>query len=215
MSAPVAELRLASRRYGRHVAVVDVSLALRPGEIVGLLGRNGAGKTTILRLLAGLLSPSAGEVCWSSDSGDRFVAVHYFAGERTLPPDVRAGRWLRLWGARCGSINRPLGLLSRGARQRVGLEAVLAETRVPGLILLDEPWESLDPDAAAWLSDVLAARRAAGSAIMVSSHRLHELSELCNRCVFIADGRAVSEFPVDRSDPGDPSVALRSVFNRA
>jgi ABC-type multidrug transport system ATPase subunit len=215
MTAPVAELRLASTRYGRHFAVVDVSLALRAGEIVGLLGRNGAGKTTILRLMAGLLSPSAGEVCWSSDPQGCSVAVHYFAGERTLPPEVRAGRWLRLWGAPCSSTNRPLGLLSRGARQRVGLEAVLAETALPGLILLDEPWESLDPEASGWLSEVLAARRSSGNAILVSSHRLHELSELCNRCIFVAEGRVVSEFPVDRSGPGDPSVSLRTVFNRA
>jgi ABC-type multidrug transport system ATPase subunit len=214
MSAPVAELRFASRRYGRYVGVVDVSLTLRTGEIVGLIGRNGAGKTTILRLLAGLLRPSAGEVCWSSWAGRSSVAIHYFAGERTMPPDVRAGPWLRLWGAACSAPNRPVGLLSRGARQRIGLEAVLAE-RVPGLILLDEPWESLDPEAAFWLSEVLAARRESGSAVMVSSHRLHELGELCDRCILVADGRVVSEFPVDRSGRRDPSVALRDAFNRA
>jgi ABC-type multidrug transport system ATPase subunit len=214
MSAPVAELRLVSRRYGRYVAVTDVSLALRPGEIVGLIGRNGAGKTTILRILAGLLRPTAGEASWPSWPGRSPVAIRYFAGERTMPPQVRAGPWLRLWGAACSFPNRPVGLLSRGARQRIGLEAVLAES-VPGLILLDEPWDALDPEAAFWLSEVLAARRESGSAVMVSSHRLHELGEISDRCIFVADGRVVSEFPVDRASRCDPSVALKDAFNRA
>jgi ABC-2 type transport system ATP-binding protein len=157
-----------------------------PREIVGLIGPNGAGKTTLLRILLGLVSPTAGRVT-------RPVGpVAYFAGGQTLPPRARADRWTR-WvsrGAAAPRESRRIRTLSRGTRQMVGLEAVLA---MPGadLIILDEPWETLDPDASRWLTKTLSARREAGAGILVSSHRLHDLAGLCDRYAFLIEGRVV------------------------
>jgi ABC-type uncharacterized transport system ATPase subunit len=118
--------------------------------------------------------------------------VAYFAGGQTLPPRARADRW-SAWVSR-GSVkpreSRRVRTLSRGTRQMVGLEAVLA---MPGtnLIVLDEPWETLDPDASRWLTKTLASRRETGAGILVSSHRLHDLAGLCDRYAFLIEGRAV------------------------
>jgi ABC-type multidrug transport system ATPase subunit len=84
-----------------------------------------------------------------------------------------------------------LGLLSHGTRQRLGLEATLAGSSA--LLLLDEPWEHLDPDANEWLSHALFNQRRDGAAILISSHRLHDLAALCDRCVFLHEGRVVSQ----------------------
>ena len=84
-----------------------------------------------------------------------------------------------------------LGVLSRGSRQRLGLEAILAGSS--SLLLLDEPWEHLDPDANEWLSQALSNQRRGGAAILISSHRLHDLAALCDRCVFLQEGRVVSQ----------------------
>jgi ABC-2 type transport system ATP-binding protein len=174
------------KRYGKVQVLRGLDLEIQPCEIVGLIGPNGAGKTTFLRILLGLVSPTAGQVV-------RPVGpVAYFAGGQTLPPRARADRW-SAWVSR-GSLkpreSRRVRTLSRGTRQMVGLEAVLA---MPGtnLIVLDEPWETLDPDASRWLTKTLASRRETGAGILVSSHRLHDLAGLCDRYAFLIEGRAV------------------------
>jgi ABC-2 type transport system ATP-binding protein len=174
------------KRYGKVAVLRGLDLEVNSREIVGLIGPNGAGKTTLLRTLLGLVSPTSGRVV-------RPVGpVAYFAGGQTLPPRARADRW-SAWVSR-GSVkpreSRLVRTLSRGTRQMVGLEAVLA---MPGtdLIVLDEPWETLDPDASRWLTKTLEARRKAGAGILVSSHRLHDLAGLCDRYAFLIEGRAV------------------------
>jgi ABC-2 type transport system ATP-binding protein len=178
-------LNRVSKQYGATHALRDVDLAVRAGEIVGLVGPNGAGKTTLLRLCAGLLRPSTGTV----DVRVNRPAVRYFAGERTLPPNVTVRRWRRLWldDRSPGVSLLRIGQLSRGSRQRLGLETVPA-SRGPALVLLDEPWEGLDPDASRWLSTELMRARATGDAILVSSHRIHDLATVCDRCEFLVHG---------------------------
>src|SRR5450759_631866 len=182
---PAGELLHVSKRLGRHLVVDDVTLSVAHGEIVGLVGPNGAGKTTLLRIFAGLLRPSRGEVRAVTAAG-----VRYFGGEQTLPPQVSARRWYRLFSqAGADAITaRPFGDLSRGTRPHIGVDAAIA---APGasLVLLDEPWEGLDPDASRWLSNELTRMRAAGTAILVSSHRIHDLAAVCDRCEFILEGR--------------------------
>jgi len=210
------ELHRVVRRYGRHTAVSDVSLSLGAGEIVGLVGPNGAGKSTLLRLFAGLLRPTAGTVSVPAQRG--FSAVRYFAGEHTLPPSVQAKRWLQLWAAppSVGVATRALGALSRGTRQRVGLEATLVAP-APVLVLLDEPWEGLDPDASRWLSDELQRWRTAGAGVLVSTHRIHDLADIHDRCVFLVDGRLAGDELVATGPSADEdrTAALFAAFDRA
>jgi ABC-type multidrug transport system ATPase subunit len=211
-----AELRRVSKRYGRHIVLQDITLALSGGEILGLAGPNGAGKTTLLRIVAGLVGPTSGEVV--SSFVRRPGAVKYFAGEQTLPADVSARRWQHLWRAPCvwPETTRRLGILSRGTRQRIGLEAMLAPGGV-SLLLLDEPWEGLDPDASRWLSDELNLKREAGAAVVVSSHRIHDLASVCDRCAFLVGGRLEPSAIISTGavDPGDRAVRLFRAFDDA
>jgi ABC-type multidrug transport system ATPase subunit len=197
-----------SRRIGGHPALHQVSLAVESGEVLGIIGPNGAGKTTLLRVLAGVLNPSSGLVRRTPSS-----MVSYFGGERTLPPDVSAKRWVGLWsseGARDTPSSR-FAVLSRGTRQQVGLRAALAACR-GGLLILDEPWEGLDPDASRWLSHSVLALRAMGTAIAVSSHRMHDLADVCDRCLFLQAGRLAPVEVVCQGQP-DRVAALYAAFD--
>jgi ABC-2 type transport system ATP-binding protein len=198
-----------SRRFGGDLALQEVSFAIAPGEVLGIVGPNGAGKTTLLRILAGLLNPSSGSLRRHSP-----CSVRYFGGERTLPPDVSAKRWVGLWSSEAArdTTRRRLGVLSRGTRQQVGLTATLAACR-EGLLVLDEPWEGLDPDASRWLSQSLRTHRSMGVAVALSSHRIHDLADVCDRCLFLIDGRLA---PVEVQCHGLPDrvAALYAAFDR-
>jgi ABC-2 type transport system ATP-binding protein len=191
--SPAIDLRHVSKRYGRRVAVDDLTMTVDRGEILALIGPNGAGKTTLLRLMAGLLRPTTGTILRTSDDGSggpcRHCPVRYFGGEHTLPPHVPARRWHALWDAAAASATttQPFGILSRGTRQRIGLEAALAGDC--NVVLLDDPWQGLDPDAARWLSDRLVSHRRRHAAVVVACHRIHDLAAICDRCEFLMEGR--------------------------
>jgi len=207
-----------SRKYGRHWALHGISLTLDASEIIGLVGPNGAGKTSLLRIMAGLLRPTKGDVRRTSSWRG---SVQYFAGERSLPPHVSANAWRRLWigRGRQDLRHRQIGTLSRGMRQQLGLETTLSkplEQRAGALILLDEPWEGLDPDATRWLSAQLVEMRARGAAVMVSSHRIHDLAGVCDRCVFLKHGLVAEEVRMSKSMAAgvDRSALLFEAFDR-
>jgi len=104
-----------------------------------------------------------------------------------MPPQMRVDRWSRLFSV--GSEDRRrISQLSRGNRQFLGLRVVLSGTG-RDLILLDEPWEGLDPQASQWLRTALRRWRMSGAAILVSSHRLHDLDAVCTRFVLLEGGR--------------------------
>jgi ABC-2 type transport system ATP-binding protein len=182
----VLEARGIGKSYGQRTVLRDVDFALSSGEIVGLIGPNGAGKTTLLRILLRFVQPSRGRVASSTAAG----AIEHFGGAHTLPPHVAVRTWARLVSRGEASCDdrRPIRALSRGSRQLLGLSAVLARSRLAA-VLLDEPWEGLDPDGARWLSETLLRRRGEGCAFLVSSHRLHDLAGLCERYAFLTDGR--------------------------
>ena len=186
------ELAAVTKCFGAQKVLDRAWLDLAEGESVGLVGSNGAGKTTMLRIAAGLVAPDEGEVRWSQP----VPRIRYFAGEMTLPPDVRARNWSRLFGVKIDDARR-LGQLSRGNRQFFGLRLVLAGSDAD-VILLDEPWEGLDPAGTAWLTNSLHRWRAAGAAILVSSHRLHDLDLACTRFVLLRGGRCHPVADLDR-----------------
>jgi ABC-2 type transport system ATP-binding protein len=182
-----------SKRYGDRAVLRGVDYALRDGEIAGLIGANGAGKTTLLRILLGLVRPSGGRVEWS-ETGGAFppTAVEHFGGAHTLSPRVTARTWVALVSRGEASCDdrRAIRMLSRGSRQLLGLRTVLARAGLVA-VFLDEPWEGLDPDGSRWLTDTLRRKRDEGCAVLVSSHRLHDLAGLCDRYAFLLEGRAV------------------------
>lgn len=177
------ELADVSKTYGSRRVLNQVWIQVRGGEAVGLIGSNGAGKTTLLRIAAGLVHPDSGGVQWT---GAR-PALRYFGGEMTLPPDVAVDRWASLFGQRIDDRRR-VGELSRGNRQLLGLRLVLAGTDAD-ILLLDEPWEGLDPHASEWLTDTLKRWREQGAALLISSHRLYDLDSVCTRFVMLEGGR--------------------------
>jgi ABC-2 type transport system ATP-binding protein len=178
------EMAAVVKSYGTRPVLRGAWLQVKAGEAVGLIGANGAGKTTLLRIAAGLVIPDEGLARVLKEGGQPFV--RYFGGERTLPPGVRTHRWARWFGADVEDRRR-LGQLSRGSRQLVGLQSVLAEAA--DLILLDEPWEGLDPIGAAWLTNSVRRWQERGAALLISSHRLHDLSSACTRFVLLEGGR--------------------------
>ena len=207
-----------SRKYGRHWALHSISLTVDHSEIIGLVGPNGAGKTSLLRIMAGLLRPTTGDVRRQTSGPG---SVRYFAGERALPPHVSANAWRRLWigRARQDLGRRHIATLSRGMRQQLGLETTLSKPSAQpawSLVLLDEPWEGLDPDATRWLSTQLIEMRARGAAVMVSSHRIHDLAEVCDRCVFLKHGLVAEEVRMSKSMAAgvDRSALLFEAFDR-
>jgi ABC-2 type transport system ATP-binding protein len=183
------ELAGVGKAFGRHRVLDHAWLQVRSGEAVGLLGTNGAGKTTLLRMAAGLIRPDAGSVRWLPVTPFTTPSIRYFGGEMTLPPQVSARRWASLFGV-VSADRRPIGRLSRGQRQTLGLRVLLAGPPAD-LVLLDEPWEGLDPSASKWLTDTIRHWTRAGAAILISSHRLYDLDSVCTRFVMLDGGRCL------------------------
>lgn len=181
------------KRYDDRRVLSGVTFSVGAGEAVGVIGPNGAGKTTLLRIAMGLIRPDSGWIRLDAESIHTAlgrVPVAYFAGESTIPPQVRVRSWRNLFhDVDERGENRPFAVLSRGTRQLLGLRTVFSVSGLR-LIVLDEPWEGLDPDASRWLSEAMHARRDAGTGILVSSHRLHELAGVCDRYIFLNRGIA-------------------------
>jgi ABC-2 type transport system ATP-binding protein len=202
-------LRNASRWYGNVVAVNDVSCALGPG-ITGVLGPNGAGKSTVLNMMAGLLSPSAGEVLvdGAPAAGRPEVyktlalvpereAVHSFltgyefvkmSARLQRVPDVdaatkRAVALVEMEGAQ----NRPVGTYSKGMRQRIKIAGALVHQ--PEVLLLDEPFNGMDPRQRLQMMDVMRRLATEGRTIIISSHILEELNDLATNVLVMVSGR--------------------------
>lgn len=176
------ELAAVTKRFGSVQVLMQVWLHVRAGEAVGLVGANGAGKTTLLRIAAGLVLPDSGSV----RRADGAAGMRYFGGEMTLPRDVHGQRWASLFDV-ASHDRRRLGVLSRGSRQLYGLRVIL--TGHADLLILDEPWEGLDPSGAAWLTESLSRWRDEGAAVLISSHRLHDLVAVCTRFSLLEGGR--------------------------
>ena len=210
-----------TRRYGRTLALDGLGLEVQRGEIYGFVGPNGAGKTTTLRLLAGLLEPTAGEVRLLGEPLDRRGGaaqrlVGYMPDFFGVYDDLRVWEYLDFW-ARCHGLSAAKrrstveGLLdlvdltpkrdtfvqglSRGMQQRLCLAHALVHD--PPILLLDEPASGLDPRGRIELRELLRALRDMGKTILLSSHILSELAEVCTTLGIIQRGRLVASGTLD------------------
>jgi ABC-2 type transport system ATP-binding protein len=211
-------IRHLSVHYGRRLVFARVSCDVAAGQCLGVVGPNGAGKTTLLRASVGLVRPSAGEVRIGGllpDDALSRIGVAYFAGEATLPGFVRAAAWGGLaTGDEVTSDRRPLRALSRGTRQLLGLRTVLSRQPL-GVVVLDEPWEGLDPDGARWLSRTLELKRDRGAVVVLASHRLTDLAGLCDAYLLLQaqSGVLVKAHEIAPAGGVTP-VLLGEVFDR-
>jgi ABC-2 type transport system ATP-binding protein len=212
--APPVAARALVKRYGRIVAVDHVDLNVDRGDVFGYLGPNGAGKTTSLRMLLGLIRPTEGEARLFgrdpiADGAKALEGVAGFVEGPRFYPYLSGGKNLRLLadldggGAR-GRIAEVLDLVeltdragdkvggySHGMRQRLGIAASLL--RAPRLLLLDEPTTGLDPAGMRDMRALVKRLAGEGITILLSSHLLAEVEELCNRVAIIRSGRIVYE----------------------
>lgn len=217
------ELVGVSKHYGEQKALEDLSLRIPEGVLFGLLGPNGAGKTTTLRILATLLDPSSGQarVCGSDTVEDAYEArrsvgympdffgvyrlmevreyLEFFAAAYALPRDVRrrtVEEVLALLDLE-GKADALVGTLSRGMQQRLGLGRVLIHD--PKVLLLDEPASGLDPRARIEIREILKELRRLGKTIVLSSHILSDIEEVCDAIGVLERGRLLFAGPVDQA----------------
>jgi ABC-2 type transport system ATP-binding protein len=203
-----------TRRYGDLVAVDDVSLSVRSGEVYGFLGPNGAGKTTTLRMLLGLVRPTAGQVrlfgrapatagylarVGALIEGPGFYP--YLSGRENLrvlaryggAPRARVEAVLELVDL-AGRAKDRYGTYSMGMKQRLGVAAALLKD--PRLLILDEPTNGLDPAGMADMRTLVRRLGASGCTVLLSSHLLGEVQQTCDRVGVINAGRLVAESTV-------------------
>lgn len=221
---PVLRLDTLTRRRAGRLAVQDLSLSLRRGEVLGLLGVNGAGKSTTLSMIAGALRPDSGGI---KLNGDDFLErpelartlLGWLPERAPLWPELTVSEHLDAHGhlrglrgaalgtARAAIIERlelqPLarrlaGVLSQGQRQRLGLACALMHR--PALLVLDEPANALDPVQVAALRSVIRQEAAAGTAVILSTHLLAEVTAVCDRVAILHEGTLRHDGVVDHDD---------------
>jgi ABC-2 type transport system ATP-binding protein len=217
---PVIRVEGLTKAYGRTPALRDVTLQILPGEVFGYLGPNGAGKTTTLRLLMGLIKPTAGRAeILGLDVWRQPVQVHrqvgYLSGEPALydrmtgadhvryfealraqaPRGTSAARAAELAGRLELDLTRPARALSKGNRQK--LAVILALMSAPSLLIVDEPTAGLDPMAQQEFQALIREHTAAGGTVLLSSHVLTEVQRVADRIGVLRAGRLIA---VERLD---------------
>lgn len=206
------EAREITKRFGTQVAVDHVSFEVYPGEIFGLLGPNGAGKTTAIRTILDLFKPDSGEVSilGGKMTEEKKNRIGYLPEERGLYQDIPLENCLiylaQLKGmnhvqaaAGINSMLRQFGLyddrkkkvkeLSKGMQQKAQLISTLVHG--PELVIIDEPFSALDPINTQMVKDLLREQRAAGKTIVMCTHQMHQVEELCDRLILINQGRVI------------------------
>ena len=227
-----------TKLYGDFRAVEDLTFAVGAGEVLGLVGPNGAGKTTTLRCLVGIIRPSQGKITIAGHDleTDAIAAKSRLA---FIPDEPRLFDYLtvtehlrfagRLYGVdqideRAATLLREVelegrerslpGELSRGMKQKLAIACGLLHD--PSVILLDEPLTGLDPVGIRRMKDAIARRAAAGAAVLISSHLLSLVEEICDRVLIIRQGRKVIHGSLDEIKASLPRLtsdaSLEDIF---
>ena len=224
--------------YGAGEVLHGISFRLRRGEVVGLLGRNGAGKSTTIKILAGVLPPGDGTVSVAGQAmPDKAVEakkhIGYVPEAAGLFESLTGQEFLELMG-RLQDVSeerlqrrmellleqfgltedrvRPLDEYSKGMRQKILLGAALLHN--PDIVLLDEPLSGLDVNAGIMVRDLVAALAAEGKAILYSSHVLDVVERVCDRVLIIEEGRLIADGSIDSLKASAERGSLEDVFRQ-
>jgi ABC-2 type transport system ATP-binding protein len=209
---PMLQVREVVKTYDGRAVVNRVSFEVQAGEIFALLGPNGAGKTTLIRMITDILRPDSGEILLEGHSvtSDRRPGIAYLPEERGLYRKVPVVDALAYYGALKGLSTAAARAAAMGLLQRFGLDA-WAKKEVqalskgmqqkvqlctaligdPRLLILDEPFSGLDPLNVQLFEEVLQERRAAGSTVLLSTHQMNKVEQLCDRALMINRGHMV------------------------
>lgn len=217
---PAIETNGLTKQYGSFTAISDISLRVMKGEYMGLLGPNGAGKSTTLKVISGLIFPTSGTVriegvdikdhrralarvgcvietpepypTWTPAEILEYVGRIYGLDSREIAIRSRdVLETMKMWDWR----NKNIGGFSKGMRQRIVIAQALLPN--PDIIILDEPTSGLDPRGMIEVRQALAALKARNRSLLVSTHILKEVSELCGSVAMIRDGRVIAAGKVD------------------
>jgi ABC-2 type transport system ATP-binding protein len=228
---PAVETEGLRKVFGDQAAVKGLTLQIRQGEVFGFLGPNGAGKTTSIKMLVGLISPTAGKAALLGQplghratlarvgflpehfrfqdwlSATEFLQLHgqLFGVPRHVLPGRIATLLERVGLA--GFRDRPLATFSKGMLQRIGLAQALLNH--PALVFLDEPTSGLDPVGRILVRDVIHELRREGTCVFLNSHLLSEIEVTCDRVAFISHGEVVRELEMASLDLGQVTVNIR------
>ena len=209
-----------TRRYGDFAAVDDVSFAISPGEIVGLLGHNGAGKTTIMKMITGYLEPTSGTITVGGrdiGSDRRLIqqGIGYLPENCPVYPEMTVFDYLDYAASLHGldaaeraplitraiartelqdKATKPISTLSRGYRQRTGVAQAILHN--PDLLILDEPTNGLDPTQIQHMRGLIT-KLAENSTIIISTHILQEVQAICDRVIILKNGKKALDSRLD------------------
>lgn len=228
---PILRVQGLTKRYKKRLAVDDLSFSVNPGDLYGFLGRNGAGKSTTIRMIVGLVWPTAGRIQvdgqevaagrhprnWPVGAIVESPAFYDYLTARTNlemmaslsggASPSRIDEIVELVGL-VERQHEPVSVYSHGMRQRLGLAQALLPH--PKLIIMDEPLDGLDPNGIRQMRELmLDIVRERGVTIFLSSHLLSEVELTCNRVVVIHEGRKMFEGPVSDLTSGEKTVRLR------
>jgi ABC-2 type transport system ATP-binding protein len=199
-----------TKRYGKMAALDNLDIIVKKGEVLGYLGPNGAGKTTTIRLLLGLIKPTAGKATIFGEEVQRNAAelhkqIAYVPGETSFWPNMTGAETLHFLGNIHGRIdedyqaeltkkfefdpNKKVRSYSKGNRQKIALIAALASRAE--LLIFDEPTSGLDPVMAKVFRDEVRTAKKNGQTVFLSSHMLEEVEELCDRVAVLREGKLV------------------------
>jgi ABC-2 type transport system ATP-binding protein len=219
-SQPILKTEALTKTYGTHTALDSLDLTVHRGEVFGYIGPNGAGKTTTFRILAGLLDPTSGKavIAGKDVTGNKDAikqVVGYLPDNFGVYPSLRVWEYLDFFAAayrvpkkerperieKCLTIansiefkDKLMGALSRGMKQRVGIAKTLLHD--PQVIILDEPAATIDPRARVQMRQLLRELASLGKAVLVSSHILPELADVCDTVGILSGGKLVVAAPV-------------------